>query len=146
MEILLILVAVLAGAGLPLQAGANATMRTFLGRPEWAAVVNFVVGLVALLAWLIVSRAQWPAVSAFGRAPWWAWVGGFVGAYYVAAVVVLAPRLGVATTLALTIAAQMGSALVFDHFGWLGFAIRPITAGRLVGVALLVAGVVLVRR
>jgi transporter family-2 protein len=146
MELVLVLLALVVGAGLPVQAGVNAALARHVGRPEWAAFVNFAVGLVALAAWLFVTRAPVPSAAALARAPAWAWGGGFLGAFYVSAVVVLAPRLGVATTLALSIAGQMVGALVLDHFGALGLATRPITGARIAGAALLVAGVVLLRR
>ena len=121
-------------------------MGRHVGRPEWAALVNFVVGLVALCGWLAATRAAWPTGAAVARAPWWAWTGGLLGAFYVTAVVLLTPRLGVATTLALGVAGQMAAALVMDHFGLLGLSVRPVTPGRVAGAALLVAGVVLIRR
>jgi transporter family-2 protein len=145
-ELVLVLVALAAGAGLPVQAGINAVMGRYAGRPEWAALVNFAVGLVALAAWLLALRLAPPPATALARAPWWAWTGGFLGAFYVSAVVLLTPRLGVATTLALGVAGQMVAALALDHVGALGLELRPVSPGRILGVALLVAGVVLVRR
>lgn len=144
MEILLVLLALAVGAGLPVQTGVNAEMARHAGRPEWAALVNFAVGLVALAAWLAATRASLP--PALGRAPLWAWSGGLLGAFYVTAVVVLAPRLGVTATLGLSVAGQMVGALVIDHYGLLGLAARPVTVERVVGAALLVAAVVLIRR
>jgi transporter family-2 protein len=146
MEILLVLLALAAGALLPLQAAINAALRTHAGRAEWAAVVSFAVGLLGLLAWVTASRQPAPALAALGRAPWWAWIGGLLGAAYVTLVILLTPRLGVAATLGLAVAGQMGAALAMDHFGWLGLAARPVSAAHLAGAALLVAGVVLLRR
>ncbi len=146
MEMVLVFLALAAGAGLPVQAGVNAAMARHAGRPEWAALVNFAVGLVALAAWLAATRASPPPVSALARAPLWAWSGGILGAFYVSAVVVLAPRLGVTATLGLTIAGQMVGALLLDHYGFAGLAMRPVTAQRVIGAALLVVGVVLIRR
>jgi transporter family-2 protein len=145
MDLLLSLVALAAGAGLAPQAAANGTLERVTGRPEWAALVNFTVGLVALLAWTAAMRLAWPG-SAFARAPWWSWTGGLLGAFYVVAVAFLAPRLGVATTLAMAVAGQTLAALAVDRLGLVGAAARPVTAGRLLGGLLLVAGVVLVRR
>lgn len=146
MEIVLVLVALAAGAGLPVQAGINAAMGRHVGRPEWAAFVNFGVGLVALAAWLAALRLAPPSVLAVARAPWWAWSGGLLGAFYVSAVVMLTPRLGVAATLALSVAGQMIAALAIDHFGALGLELRPISGTKLLGAALLVVSVVLIRR
>lgn len=146
LEIVLVAVALAAGAGLPVQAGVNAAMARHVGRPEWAAFVNFAVGLVALAGWLAATRAAPPAAAALARAPAWAWTGGVLGAFYVSAVVLLTPRLGVTTTLALTLAGQMVGALVIDHYGALGLAMRPLTGSRVLGAALLVVAVVLIRR
>jgi transporter family-2 protein len=145
-EIVLVLVALAAGALLPVQAAANAMMRAHVGRPEWAAVVNFVVGLVALLAWGLVLTRQAPSLAAAARAPWWAWTGGLMGAFFVASNVVLVPRLGIATTFALVIAGQVAIGIALDHFGAMGIDPRPVSLPRVVGGVLLVAGVLLVRR
>jgi transporter family-2 protein len=141
---LLVLLALVVGAGLPVQAGVNAAMARHAGRPEWAALVNFGVGLVALAGWLVATRAAVPA--GLGKAPLWAWTGGLLGAFYVSAVVLLVPRLGVAVTLGLTVAGQMVAALLLDQAGAMGLASRPITGARVLGAVLLVAAVVLIRR
>jgi transporter family-2 protein len=142
----LVLVALAAGAGLGVQAGVNAALARHAGRPEWAAFISFLVGLAGLGAWLLATRARPPALASFAGAPPWVWTGGLIGAAYVTAVVVLAPRLGIAATLGLSVAGQMAAALLLDGTGAMGLAARPITPGRIVGAALLVAGVVLVRR
>jgi transporter family-2 protein len=144
-EILLVVIALAIGAGLPVQAGVNAEMARHAGRPELAALVNFGVGFVALLGWVLATRAL-PASGAMPRAPLWAWSGGLLGATYVSAVVFLVPRLGVALTLGLTVAGQMAGALLLDHAGAFGLAARPLTGARLLGAALLVGGAVLIRR
>jgi transporter family-2 protein len=145
-EIVLVVLALAAGAGLPVQAGVNAALARHAGRPEWAAFVNFAVGLVALAAWLSALRLAPPPALALARAPWWSWTGGLLGAFYVSAVATLAPRLGVAATLGLAVAGQMVAALGLDRLGALGLELRPMTPSRLAGAALLVVAVVLIRR
>jgi transporter family-2 protein len=140
------LLALLAGAGLPVQASVNSALRSHLGRPEWAALVNFLVGSAALGCALLAQRAAAPPAEAWGRAPWWAWTGGLLGAFFVAVTVVLTPRLGVVAMLALMLAGQVVAALAFDHFGLLGLAARGFTPTRALGAVLLVAGVLLVQR
>jgi transporter family-2 protein len=145
-ELTLLLLALVAGAGLPIQAGLNAAFAREAGRAEWAALVNFAVGTIALAAWLALGRAAPPAPSAIARVPWWAWAGGLLGAFYVSAITHATPRLGVAVTLGLTVAGMMFASVALDAAGGLGLAVRPITGARVLGAALLVAGVVLVRR
>lgn len=137
--------AALVGAGLTVQVGMNATVRLALGSPVLAAVVNFVVGLTALLAVAIVGGARWTPGSVT-TVPAWAWFGGLLGAVYVASTTVLGPRLGAAALLALTLAGQMLAALIVDHYGVIGFPQSPMTPARLLGAALLVAGVLLIMR
>jgi bacterial/archaeal transporter family-2 protein len=146
LAIVLVVLALVAGAGLPVQAGVNAAMGRHVGRPEWAAFVSFGVGLVALAAWLFAARLAPPPALSVARAPWWAWTGGVIGAFYVSAIVLLTPRLGVAATLALSVAGQMVAALVLDQVGAFGLELRPLSATRLLGSALLVVAVVLIRR
>ena len=135
-----------AGAAIPVQASMNATVGRALGRPEWAALVNFLVGSGALACLLLVQRSAVPPAEAWGRAPWWAWGGGFLGAFFVAVTVLLTPRLGVLATLTLMLLGQLAASSVLDHNGLLGLAVRSFSPARAVGVALVVAGVVLVRR
>ena len=99
---------------------------------------------MALLALLIGD--PFPSASFAARIPWWAWSGGLFGAIFIGLAIVLVPHLGAATFLALLVTGQMFASVTFDHFGWLGLAQRPIDALRLLGVALLIAGVVLIRR
>jgi transporter family-2 protein len=137
--------AALIGAGLTVQVGMNATVRLAIGSPVLAAIVNFVVGLAALALVAAASGARWVPGSA-ASVPAWAWFGGLLGAAYVAATTVLGPRLGAAALLALTLAGQMVAALLVDHYGVIGFPQSPVTPTRLLGAALLVAGVVLIMR
>jgi transporter family-2 protein len=147
METLLLAgLALLAGAGLPVQASINAALRQHLGRPEWAALANFGVGFAALAAVLLLERAPVPALAAAARAPWWAWTGGTLGAFFVAMAVVLTPRLGVATTLALILTGQLMAAIALDQVGAFGLAVRAVTPSRVAGVLLLLSGVYLVQR
>jgi transporter family-2 protein len=137
--------AVLVGAGLTVQVGMNATVRLAIGSPVLAAIVNFVVGLGALLLVALASGARWAPGSA-ASVPAWAWFGGLLGAAYVAATTVLGPRLGAAAVLALTLAGQMVAALLVDHYGVIGFPQSPVTPARLLGATLLVVGVLLIMR
>jgi bacterial/archaeal transporter family-2 protein len=139
------LMAVVVGAGLTIQVGMNATVRVALGSPILAAVVNFVVGLLALVLLALAGGSRLAPGSA-AAVPAWAWFGGLLGAAYVAATTVLGPRLGAAALLALTLAGQMAAALAVDHFGAIGFPQSPVTPLRLLGTALLVAGVLLIMR
>ena len=138
--------AILVGLLLPTQAGVNSQLRTDLGHPVLAALASFVVGCVALVLLAVALRVPLPAGAVLSRAPWWHWTGGVLGALFVAATVVLAPRLGAAALTAALVAGQMLSSIVLDHFGWIGYPVQPVTVARVAGVVLVVAGVLLIQR
>jgi transporter family-2 protein len=144
--IVFLLLALLAGALLPIQAGVNLQLRVVLGHPLTATLVSFVVGSVGLAALIGALRVPVPIGAAWERSEWWHWIGGLLGAVYIVATIVVAPRLGAATLVAALVAGQMIASLVLDHFGWVGFPVHQIDPWRLAGAALIVGGVVLVQR
>ena len=141
--LLLLAFAVVAGAFLPLQAGVNATLARFVGGPVRASFVSFGIGALVLLAVVVLFYRS--EHSRVGHAPWWAWVGGALGAFYVTSTVVVPPRVGAAAFFGILVAAQLVTSVLADQFGWLAFEQRSITPLRALGVVLLVAGAVLVR-
>jgi bacterial/archaeal transporter family-2 protein len=135
--------ALTAGAMLPIQFGINAQLATWVGGSVRAAFISFVVGALGLLAAVLIAARGWPERA--GDAPWWVWIGGLLGAFYVLGSIVTAPKLGAVTLVALILAGQAIASLLVDHFGWVGFEEHPITLLRVVGVLLLAGGVALVR-
>jgi len=80
------------------------------------------------------------------QVPWYAWLGGFYGAFFVAVAAFGAPRVGVGVLLTAAIAGQLAAALVLDHFGLLGLARHPVTLTRAAGLVLVLVGAALVRK
>jgi transporter family-2 protein len=140
-----VLLAVVAGFCLPTQAGINARLALSCHSSILAATISFAVGTLALIAYALLLRIPWGPLTTAALWPWWYWSGGVIGAFFVAATVVLAPKLGAAPMVSLVVAGQMMASLVLDHFGWLGYDLHPMNLWRLAGVLLLVAGVVLIR-
>jgi transporter family-2 protein len=140
-----ILLMLVAGALVAIQAPLNAMLARGLGSPVSAATVSFAVGLAAL-ALIALATAPRPDAAALRALPPHAWIGGLMGAVFVASAAWAAPRLGVAWLLVLTIAGQLAAALVIDHFGLFGAPRQPASAARLAGLALVLAGAALMRR
>lgn len=141
-----ILLALAAGAMMPTQAATNNKMAVVVGSPILSAFISFVVGTIALFAYVLVSGAPMANLAAAKDAPAIAWVGGLLGAFFVTAAVTLVPRLGVAMTFSLIIAGQMIVTLLIDHYGLLGVPVKEISFARIAGIVLIAAGVVLIRR
>ena len=138
------LLAFLVGTGLVVQVGLNATVGRALGGALYGTVANFIVGLVALLAFFFFSRHPLPSRDALLAVPVWAWLGGLLGAADVGIATFAGPRLGALLLLSLTVGGQMLASVIVDHYGLLGFPQHPVTLTRLLGIGLLFAGIWLV--
>lgn len=143
---LYLIIALAAGAMMPTQAATNSKMSVFVGSPILAAFLSFLVGTVALFVYALLSGETISSLAAAKDAPAVAWIGGFLGAFFVASAVILVPRIGVAMTFSLIIAGQMIVTLIIDHFGLLGVPVKEVSLARIGGILLITAGVVLIRR
>lgn len=133
------------GSLLALQAPTNALLARGVGSAVNAALVSFVVGTIALLAVAAALGAR-PVAGETAALPWYAWVGGFYGAFFVAVAAFAAPRMGVTFFLIAAIAGQLVMALLLDRVGAFGIPRVEISPVRIAGVLLVVAGAFLVRR
>ena len=144
-SILAIVAIVLAGGATALQAPTNARLAAAVGSPVNAAFVSFAVGTAALAVLAAVFHTR-PDMAATRALPWYAWIGGLYGVVFVIAATWGVPRLGVALTITLMVAGQLLISLILDHFGAFGAPQQPINLGRMAGVALVIGGVLMVRR
>jgi transporter family-2 protein len=143
-----LVLALVAGAVLPVQGAINAQLRADLDAPVTVGAVSFVVATLAMAVALgasLAASAPRPEVGQLRRVPWWGWLGGLCGATYVTSVFVLIPEIGAAATVALTVAGQQLASLVVDRYGLFRLPRRPLPAVRLAGVAVLLAGVALIQ-
>lgn len=139
-------VALAAGGIIAVQAVVNTRLGRELGNPMLATLASFAIGTVFVLVYCLIARAAFPPSNTLLRIPVWAWFGGLLGAFYVAAVIFTTPKLGVGAMAGATVAGQMIMAVTLDHFGLLGLERHPVTPGRLLGMALLIGGVILLKR
>ncbi len=141
----LAVLAIIAGALISLQAPINVMAGQRLGHVLGGAALSFVAGTVFLLVVaLITVRDQIDLSGLSGISPV-LFLGGILGAFYVAMSIWLTPKLGVGAVISLGIAGQVLASLALDHFGLLNLAVREVTLGRASGAALVVAGALMVR-
>ncbi len=141
--------ALLAGAVLPLQGALNAELRTEIDAPITVAAFSFLIATAAMAATMAGTRILEDdsrlRVEPLRRLPWWGWLGGLCGATYVTSVFLLIPEIGVAPTVALTVAGQQIASLFVDRYGLFRLPRRDVSAVRLTGIGVLLAGVGLVQ-
>ena len=134
----------LGGVFLASQAPINAALAKTLGDPVLAACISFGIGFV-VLAVLSAVRGAWPSGSTMAAAPWWSWLGGLLGAFYVAVVIWGVPQLGVVSTVAALVFGQVAAALILDAVGAFGLPVQAITWQRLLAAGMILGGLVLSR-
>ncbi len=144
--VLLLSLAIFAGAAIPFQSAMNASLGKSLLSPYFSALTVFIVAILAMLIFIGLSRQGLPTINQFAAAPKWSYLGGILGALYVLLIVILAPKLGIGNVTVLVLTGQVLAAVVIDQFGLLGATVHPINWPRFIGVLLLCVGVYLVKR
>jgi len=137
--------ALLSGAFLPIQAGLNAKLGRAINSPVYASLVSFVVGSFALFAYLMLNQQPVNFLNA-RSIPIQAWLGGVLGAFYVTIIVFAFTRIGPGLTFSLVIAGQMLLSVFLEHFNILVAVPHTLSTWRILGVALIIAGVVIIRK
>jgi bacterial/archaeal transporter family-2 protein len=137
--------AVLAGVATAFQPPINAQFASHSTSRLHGGWINFVVGMVVMTVVCLVMRTPLPTAQPQSCSPWWAYLGGVLGAFFVTTAVFAVPRLGAVNYLVLMIVGQMIANSVIDHYGWMGLAQQSFTWGRGVGLVLIVAGIACIR-
>jgi transporter family-2 protein len=122
----------------------NNALRVSLVNPWLATLVSFALIVPVFLLIAAVFIRPLPSVAGLSSMPWWAPLGGIVGAVAVVAGLLFIGTIGAGTYAALTVSANLLSSIVIDHYGWFGIAPHSITPLRAIGAVVLVVGAVLV--
>ena len=146
MKPLLIFLAIISGAVLPIQAALNGKMGKAVGDPVYAAFISFVVGSLGLFLYVLLTKTPVSSISQAAEVNGSVWLAGILGAFYVACVIILAPKLGVALTFGLVVTGQLSVSLLMDHFGMIGIPVREISWPKIFGVLLIITGVIIIRK
>ena len=124
----------------------NHTLRVSLQNPWLASLVSF-LPIVAVLACLIMCLPHpLPSERGLAEMPWWAPLGGLIGAFAVIAGLLFVGTVGAGAFAGLTITANILMSLVIDRYGMFGMAVHDLSPGRIAGAALMVAGIALISK
>ncbi|MBH0778969.1 DMT family transporter [Nocardia sp. NEAU-351] len=140
---LLIAAPAVAGVGLAWQQAVNGRVAA-VGGPMSAALVNFGVGLVALLALESILWANSGRGFDLPTEPW-LYLGGAIGVGFIALAAVTVGRLGVLLLGLTSVAGQLGTALVLDVVAPTDAGISPMAVAGC-ALTLVAVGVATVRR
>lgn len=142
---MLVLLALLVGAIVPVQTAINTRLRVSVGSPIAATFLSFsiAVGVSTLIAGAATATLI-PDLSVPAAEPWWIWLGGFMGVMFIAGNIVLFPQLGAVQTVILPILGQVIMGLLVDALGLFNSPRLAVGPLRLLGAAVVVLGIVMV--
>lgn len=141
----LVLAALVTGAVVPFQAGANAALGRTLGHPLWGTLISLLVSFACIVPVMLLAKVQAPAMSQLVHAPRWIWIGGIVGVVYITGALMLAPKLGAAGFIMAVIAGQMLASIIIDQWGLVGLPQKPVSWSRLAGLGLILLGLLVMQ-
>jgi len=145
-DIIFLALALITGALIPIQAATNAAFSKSIGNPLITGLMVFVVGLVGMILFILLSRTSFPIRQQFASAPLYGYLGGIIVATYVVMITVLVPRIGVGIAIGLIVTGQIICAVIIDHFGLFNVAVHSISLTRVAGILLMVGGIYLVMK
>jgi transporter family-2 protein len=141
-----VLATVAAGGVVAAQAPANNLLSNYVGT-FGAASVNFIVGTIIVLTLTFAFAGGFEGDEGAASPAWYYWVLGGVGGVSIVVITLVTVReLGAGGITAAVIAGQLTLSVVLDRLGVLGLDERAITWEKLLGIALLVIGTVLIVR
>jgi transporter family-2 protein len=138
--------ALITGALIPIQAATNAAFSKSIGNPYITGLMVFIVGLLGMVVFILLSRTPIPGRQQLLSAPMYGYLGGIIVATYVVMITILTPRIGVGTAIALIVTGQIICAVMIDHFGLFNVAARQLSVTRIAGVMMMIGGIYLVMR
>ena len=138
-------IGLLAGVAVPFLASINAAFGQAIGNVWWASMMLCAVAFVTILGVSLATGSGLPGSSTLAGASWWHVTAGCFFTVYIVSMTFVAPRIGLGNAIILVVVAQIITAVLIDHFGLLGAAVAPLDWKRALGVAFLIAGVVLAR-
>jgi len=134
-----------AGALLPTQAGINFRLSQIVNSNILAALISFIVGTIGLSIYFILLQYKPVQLQILPQGPWWAWVGGLCGAFYVVVTIIATPKLGATTMFTFFLTGQMLASLALDHYGMIGFHVHELNIWRIFGVMLVISGALIIK-
>ena len=141
--ILVMMIAVGGGMAISLQSLFSGVIGEKLGIIESVFIVHLGGLLLASALLLLIGGGN---IASWRTVPWYALCAGLLGVAIVASISYAVPRLGLATTLTLSIVAQLVLGTIIDHFGLLGATHHPLDLSRVVGMVILFVGTWLIIR
>ena len=137
---------ILGGALQTCRAAMNGQLNKSVVNPWLASAISFALITFFFTAAFLIMPHPLPTMKSLASMPWWAPIGGLVGAVQVYAGLTLVNRVGAGLFVGFTVTAALIMSLAIDHFGWLRMDQHPLNVWRGIGGLLLIGGVTLIAK
>lgn len=146
MNALYFILAIIAGALIPIQTSSNTVLSKNVGGIIPATMCMFIVATISIILTILVSKTSIPNLTQVSSTPFYSWFGGIIAVIYIMTLVFLAPKLGIGNVTVLIVTGQAISIMLIEHFALFGFHEKPLNLYRIAGVLFLILGVYLIRK
>lgn len=140
------LAALAVGIVVSFQPPMNGMLAKSVGSAYGAAAVSIGIAFASILLLILVAGHGEISRRTLGSVPWWVYLSGTIGAAFVAAGAAIAPVTGGLVFFICIVAGQLIGSMLVDHFGAFGLEVRVMSPLRLLGLAMVLGGAVLVSR
>lgn len=137
---------IVGGALQSVGAAMNGQLGKSLVNPWLASAISFTMITFFFTAAFLIMPHPLPTLKDIAGLPWWAVIGGLVGAVQVYAGLSFVNKVGAGPFMGFTVTASLIASLAIDHFGWFRMEQHPMNIWRGLGAALLVGGVSLIAK
>jgi transporter family-2 protein len=147
MKYVLMIITFFVGTIIPIQAVLNSRLGKQTSGALMGALLSFLTGTICLLILnIIINGGTMFNLRQYTTGPWYIWLGGFIGAIFVGYITWVNQQQGMALTFALVVTGQIFISLLIDNYGLFGSAVRTITLDKIIGAALIVGGIILIKK
>jgi transporter family-2 protein len=137
---------ILGGALQSAGAAMNGQLKSALVNPYLASSISFALITFFFTALFFIMPSPLPTAATLAGMPWWAPIGGLVGALQVYMGLTQVNKVGAGLFMGITVTSALIASLAIDHFGLLRMDVHPMSWPRALGAALLVGGVMLISK
>lgn len=146
MKLIWLLIVFICGALLPFQAGLNSRLGRSIDSPLYSSMICFIVGAIAMAFYIPFTKESISITSLKSASFYYLVGGGITGAIFITGTMLALPRIGMALTFGLVLAGQVIISVLLDHFNILVEQPHAFSLWRLLGIALIISGVLIVQR
>jgi len=138
-----VLMAIVIGILMPVQAGLNAELTRYLKHPHLGAFLSLFIGSM-IISLMVIFNGRFDEIKRIPETPPHLFLGGVLGAIFVSSSLYLIPKMGATALICSFITGQLIGSVLIDHFGLMGLTPYPLNLNRIIGIFLLFSGLMLV--